>query len=104
MRGGAELNELAVEKEGGEIADAGGLLHVVSDGDDGAEILELNEELFDFGGADGIESGAGLVEEKDFRFDGEGASDAETLLLAAGKLVGGLVQVVLDFVPEGAVA
>src|SRR5690349_23154144 len=61
LRGGAELDELAGEEEGGEIADASGLLHVVSDGDDGAEILQLHKELFDFRGADGIESGAGLV-------------------------------------------
>jgi hypothetical protein len=102
--GGTELNELAVEEEGGEIADAGGLLHVVSNSDDGAEILELNEELFDFGGTNGIESRAWLIEEKDFRLDGEGAGNAKALLLAAGKLVGGLVEVVLYFVPESSMS
>ena len=71
MRRRAELDELAGQQEGGEVADAGGLLHVVGDDGDGAEIFQLDEELFDFGGADGIESGARLVEEKDFGFDGE---------------------------------
>ena len=104
VRRGAELNELADKQEGGEIADAGGLLHVVGDGDDGAEIFQLNEELFDFRGADGIEGGARLIEEKNFGFDGQGACDAEALLLAAGKIVGGLVELVFHFVPEGGVA
>ena len=63
-----------------------------------------NEQLFDFCGADGIEGGARLVEKKNFGFDGEGAGDAETLLLAAGKVVGGLVQLVFHFVPESGVA
>ncbi len=104
MRRGAELDELADKQEGGEIADACGLLHVVGDGDDGAEIFQLNEELFDFRGADGIESGARLVEEKNFGLDGQGAGDAEALLLAAGKIVGGLVELVFHFVPEGGMA
>jgi len=104
LRRGAELNELSGQKEGCEIADAGGLLHVVGDGDDGAEIFQLHEELFDFCGADGVESGARLVEEKDFGLNGEGAGDAETLLLAAGEFVGGLVEVIFHFVPEGSVA
>src|ERR1700722_5908928 len=71
LRGGTELDELPSKHESGEIADACGLLHVVSDGGDGAKVFQLNEEFFDFGGADGIESGARLVEEKNFRFDGE---------------------------------
>src|ERR1700759_2334144 len=83
LRRGAELDHLAGQEEGGEVADAGGLLHVVGDDGDGAEIFNLNEQLFDLGGADGIESGAGFVEEEDFGFDSEAAGDAETLLLTA---------------------
>src|SRR5208282_5632753 len=98
LRSGTELDELASEQESGEIADAGGLLHVVGDSDDGAEIFQLDEELFDFGGADRIESGARFVEKKNFWFDGEGAGNTETLLLAAREFVGGLVEVVFDFV------
>src|SRR5208337_2028546 len=66
LRRGTELDDLSGKQEGGEVADTGGLLHVVSDGNDGAKILKLNEELFDFGGADGVEGGARLIEEKNF--------------------------------------
>src|SRR6266849_10622645 len=100
LRRGAELDELAGEQEGGEIADARGLLHVVGNGDDGAEILQLNEELFDFRGADRIERRTGFVEKQDFGLDSEGAGDAQALLLATGKFVGGFVKMVFHFVPE----
>src|SRR5258705_11471499 len=101
---GAELDELSGQQKSGEIADASGLLHIVSNDSDGADVLQLHKELFNFCGADGIESGARLVEKKDFGFDGQGAGDAQTLLLAAGKFVGGLVKVIFHFVPEGGVA
>ncbi len=71
LRRRAELDQLAVQQEGGEIADARGLLHVVGDDDDGAEIFNWNKKLFDFCGADGIESGARLVEQQHFGFDGQ---------------------------------
>src|SRR5881392_3397735 len=88
LRRGAEFNELPDEQEGGKVADAGGLLHIVSDDGDRADVFQLHEQLFD---------------EKNFGFDGESAGNAQTLLLAARKLVGGLVQVVLHFVPERSV-
>src|SRR5271155_3595779 len=84
VRRWAEFDDLAVQQEGREIADAGGLLHVVGDGDNSAEIFQLDEQLFDFCCADGIEGGARLVEEKNFRLDGESAGETEALLLAAG--------------------
>src|SRR5712691_7062331 len=104
LRRGAELYELTGEQEGREVADARGLLHVVGNGHDGAEILQLHEQLFDLRGADGVERGARLVEKQDFGLDGESARDAQTLLLTAGEFVGGLVEVIFDFVPEGGVA
>src|SRR6266849_7090291 len=104
LRRGTELNELTGEQEGGEVADARGLLHVVGNGHDGAEILQLHEQLLDFRGADGIERGARLIEKQDFGLDGESAGNAQALLLAAGKFIGGLVEMVFDFVPEGGVA
>ena len=84
LRRGAELDELTGEQEGGEVADARGLLHVVGNGDDGAEILQLHEQLLDFRGADGVKRGARFVEEKHFGLDGESPGDAQALLLAAG--------------------
>src|SRR5579863_6265120 len=62
LRRGAKLDDLAVQQKRSEIADTRGLLHVVGDGDDGAEILRLNEQLFDFSSADGVEGRARFVE------------------------------------------
>ena len=56
---------------------------VVGDDGDGAEIFDLDEELFDFGGADGIERGAGFIQQQDFRLDSQRARDAQALLLTA---------------------
>src|SRR5258708_37921659 len=61
LRRRAELDELAEQQKSSEIADARGLLHVVSDGDDGAKVFQLHEKLFDFRGANGIERRARLV-------------------------------------------
>src|SRR5258708_33241425 len=72
----------------------------MGDGDDGTEFFQLYEQFFDFGGADGIEGRARLVEQEHFRFDGEGAGNAQALLLAAGKLVSGFMKMVFHFVPE----
>src|SRR5437879_13595027 len=75
LRRGAELDELTREQEGGEVADARGLLHVVGHGHDGAKILQLDEQLFDLGGADGLERRPWFVEKKHFGLDGESAGD-----------------------------
>src|SRR3974390_1681393 len=50
-----ELDELAQIHEGGEHRDTRGLLHIVSDDNDGVILLELVDELFDLGGRDRIE-------------------------------------------------
>ncbi len=83
-----------------EVANACGLLHVVCDRHDGTELLQLHQQLFDFRRADGIERGAGLVQQQDLRFDGKRAGDAQALLLAAGKFISGFLQMVLHFIPE----
>src|SRR5439155_3816276 len=61
LRRGTELDELAGEQEGSKVADARGLLHVVSDDGDGADVFQLHEQLFDFCGADGIDRGSRRV-------------------------------------------
>ena len=53
-----------------------------------------------FAVAIGIECGTGLVHQKHLGFHGEGAGDAEPLLLSAGDTHSGLFQVVLHFVPK----
>ena len=64
-----KFDELTGQKECSEITDAGGLLHVVRDDGDGAQVLQGHQELFDFRGADGIQSRAWFVEQQDFGFD-----------------------------------
>ena len=80
-----ELDQAPKIKEGGVIGAAAGLLHVVRDDDDGVLLLQLPDQLFHFGGGDGIERGAGLIHQDDLGLDREGARNAETLLLARRK-------------------
>ena len=103
MRRRAEFDELAGQEEGGEVADAGGLLHVVGDDGYGAKVFQGDQELFNFRGTDGVESGARLVEQQDFGFYRQGSRNAKALLLAAGEVVGGFVELIFYFVPEGGV-
>ena len=98
------LDDFAEVEKRGVVGDAGGLLHVVGDEDDGVVLLELVDEFLDARGGDGIEGGAGLVHEEDGGLDREGPGDAEALLLAAGEAQGILVEAVLDLVPEGGIA
>src|SRR5438034_10930552 len=96
LRRGAELDELPNEQERREVADARGLLHIVGDDSDGADVFQLHQQFFNFGSADGIERGAGFIEEENFGFDGKSAGNAQALLLAAGELVRRLVEMVFD--------
>src|SRR5438270_2908096 len=98
--GGVDFDEAAEIKEGGTIGASAGLLHVVSDDDDGVLLFQLPDQLFDFGGRDRVERGARLVHQNDLRLDREGARDAKPLLLTSGKSVAADVQPVFDFVPE----
>ena len=51
-------------------------------------------------GGDGVQRRAGLVHQQHLGLDGDGAGDAQPLLLAAGEAQAALVQAVLDLVPE----
>ena len=95
-----EFDQLAQQEEAGVIGDARGLLHVVRHDHDGATVLQLEDQILDLGGGDGIERGAGLVEQQHFRIHRQRARDAQALLLAAGKAVGRFVQLVLHLVPQ----
>ncbi|OEI67459.1 Uncharacterized protein Cus16_2894 [Curtobacterium sp. ER1/6] len=101
-----ELDELArcagardVE-EGGLVADARRLLHVVRDDDDREVLLELLDQVLDGERRDRVERGARLVHEQDVRLHRDRAGDAETLLLTAGQAHAGLLEAVLDLVPQ----
>ena len=98
------FDEFAEVKEGGEVGDAFGLLHVVSDDYDGELLFELGHEFLDFEGGDGVEGCAGFVHEEDLRAIGDGAGDAEALLLTAGEAEGAFMKFVFNLVPEGGLA
>src|SRR5689334_17816982 len=83
-------------EERGVLGDSGGLLHVVGHDDDRVLLLELVDQVLDRGGGDRVEGGAGLVHQQDLGLDGDGAGDAEALLLTAGEAHAGLVEAVLD--------
>ena len=85
-----ELGELAVRAEQRhQVADLDGLLDVVGDEHDRLSQLGLQrQQLVLQGGADHRVDGAErLVHQQDGRVGGEGAGDADALLLAAGQLV-----------------
>jgi hypothetical protein len=83
---------------------AGGLLHVVCNNGDGVVLLQDVDQLLDLGGGDRVECRAGLVEQDDLRLDGDGAGDAQPLLLAAGEAEAAGVELVLGLVPDGRAA
>ena len=76
------------------------LLHVVGDDHDREALLQLADQVLDGEGGDRVERRAGLVHQQHLRLDRDGAGDAQPLLLAAGQARAGLVQPVLDLVPE----
>ncbi len=63
--------------------------------------FELEQQLLNLEGGDGIESGARFVEQQYFRIDRQRAGNAEPLLLAAGERSCRLAQLVFHFGPEG---
>src|SRR5678815_3502466 len=77
----SKLDEFAEIKERGEIGNASGLLHVVSDNHDCVLRLERLDQFLDFRRGNRVQRGAGLVHQHYLRFDGESACNAQTLLL-----------------------
>src|SRR5882672_2843257 len=100
----ADLNDLAKIHEGGVIGGARRLLHVVGDDDDAVVRLQLADQLLDLLRRDRIERRGRLVEEQDLGLDGDGAGDAEPLLLPAREAEPALPQLVLDLVPQRSTA
>ena len=99
--GRALLDQLAEVEEGGALRDARRLLHRVGDDDDAcssARSSSISSSILR--GGDRVERRARLVHQDHFRADGDGARDAQALLLAAGEAGARLVQAVLDLVPQ----
>jgi hypothetical protein len=63
-------------------------------------LLELDHQLLDAARRDRVERGAGLVHQQDVRLGGDGAGDAEALLLTARQGEAAVLELVLDLVPE----
>src|SRR5580704_10375566 len=66
----------------------------------GVELDHLADQLFDLGGRDRIKCRAGLVEQDHFGLYGDGAGDAQPLLLPAGETQAVGVELSLHLFPE----
>ena len=96
----ANLDEIPQVKIGGALRDAGSLLHGVGHDDDGVVFFQFLEQFLDPGRGDGIQGGTGFIHEDYFGSERDGAGNAKTLLLAAGKFCAPLTQLVFHFIPE----
>jgi hypothetical protein len=63
--------------------------------------LDLLHQVLDAGGGDGVERRAGLVHQQHVGPSGDGAGDAEPLLLATREAHGRVLEAVLHLVPQG---
>ena len=63
-------------------------------------LLQLPDQVLDRERRNRVERRAGLVHQQHLGLDRDRAGDAEALLLAAGEAGAGLVEAVLDLVPE----
>ena len=95
------LDDMPFVKKGGEIRDTRRLLHIVRNDHDRKFPAQFQKQFLDFERGDRVDGGSRLVEQKNIRFGGDCAGDAETLLLPAGKSQSAAVEFVLDLVPEG---
>src|SRR5579863_387578 len=68
--GAVEFDQLTQQEKAGVIGDPRRLLHVMRDDGDGATALELEDQVLDLGGRDGIERRARLIEQQHFRVHG----------------------------------
>ncbi len=68
--------------------------------DDGVLALQFEDQVLDLEGGGRVERRGRLIQEQDFRVGGQGAGDAQPLLLPAGEVQRGIIQAVLDLVPQ----
>src|SRR5579883_1063102 len=95
----AEFDEPAGEEEAGILRDAGRLLHIVRYDNDSILFCQRRNQFLNLERGDGVERGAWLVHEQHLGAHGQGASDAETLLLPAGEAQRGSTQSILNLIP-----
>src|SRR6266480_5558905 len=98
--GGAHLDQLSEVEVRSALRYARRLLHRVRDDHDRILFAQLIDQILDARGGNGIERGAGLVHENHFGLYGDGARNAQALLLAAREPGAGAAQAVLHLIPE----
>ena len=84
----------------GALRDTGGLLHRVGHDHDGVVLPQLVDELLDARGGDRVEGRAGLVHQDHLGAHRDGPRNAQPLLLSAGQPGAGLLEAILDLVPQ----
>ena len=94
------FHHLAHVEEGGLVADAGRLLHVVGHDDYGHLLAQLAYQLLDLGRGDRVERRRGFVHKQHRGGDRHRAGYAQALLLASREGEGRVVELVLDLLPE----
>src|SRR5665647_14167 len=87
-------------EEGRPVAHPRRLLHVVRDDDDRVVALQLRDEVLDGKRRDRVQGRARLVHQQHLWLDGNGSGDAQALLLAARQRGAGLLEPVLDLIPQ----
>ena len=94
------FNELAHVKKGGVVGNAGRLLHIVGHNNDGQLAFKLVHSFFYLLGGYGFKGARRFIHKQNFRLNGQGAGDAQPLLLPAGKAQGGIAQTVFNFIKK----
>ena len=72
----------------------------MTDDNDRVVFLEFVNQLFNAGGGNRVKRRARFVKQQYLRLHGDAASNAQTLLLAAGERGAGLSELILHIVPE----
>src|SRR5579863_2703825 len=96
----ADLDQLAQVKVRRALRDTRRLLHRVRDDDDRVARSQLLDQILDARSRDRIERRARLVHEDHLRLNGDGARDAQALLLTARKSGAGSIEPILDLLPQ----
>src|SRR5690625_1974227 len=94
------LDQAPQVEKGDLLRHARRLLRRVGDDDAGVVPAQFVDQLRDDRGGDGIQRRARLVHEDHLRSHGDGARDAEPLLLAAGQAGRGRMEAVLDLLEK----
>ena len=99
-----ELHQFAKVDEGGVVGYPRCLRYIVGYLNDGDGTLQFDDQFLYGGGRLGIKGRGGLVEKEYLGIHGQGAGDAEPLLLASGEEGALPVKGVLHLVPERALS